>query len=109
MFNDHVAYFAESLCSHFGVVDPEIFERHLATHYRASNHPSSQKYIDSAWYGLRNAVFASGCRTVLARTVGYKAATETAIGFFRNAMSVYAELLFAQPSIVATQALVVMV
>ena len=107
--NDLAAYFAESLESHFGVVDPEAFEQQLTAHYRTCNRQSSPTSVDGAWYALRNAVFTSGSRTVLARMAGYKAATKTAMGFFRNAMSVYAELIYSQRSVMATQALVVMV
>jgi hypothetical protein len=109
VINDLAAYFAESLESHFGVVDPEAFEQQLTAHYRTCNRQSSPTSVDGAWYALRNAVFSSGSRADLARKAGYKDATKTAMGFFRNAMSVYAELIYSRPSVMATQALVVMV
>lgn len=64
---------------------------------------------DPSWYALRNVVYASGCRIKASKTESYLEACEASWGYFENALSVYADLLFLESSMVAMQALVLMV
>lgn len=99
-----IAYFEGSPETPFGIVNRLRFESRLQAHYQGSDSDD-----DPAWYALRNAVFASGCRVDLARTGTFSEACQTSWGFFGNALSVHTELLYFRTSLLAIQALAVMV
>lgn len=64
---------------------------------------------EPAWYALRNAIYASGCRLQLAKRRTFREVYRTAWGYFENALSVHTELLYFRSSLLAVQALTVMV
>ena len=64
---------------------------------------------DPAWYALRNAVYASGCRIELSKYASIQEANQSAWGYFENALSVHTEILYFRASIVGVQALTLMV
>lgn len=64
---------------------------------------------DPAWYALRNAVYASGCRILVNRSMGFQAAQEQAWPFFENALSVQSQVLYWQTTVIGVQAFAVMV
>jgi hypothetical protein len=61
------------------------------------------------WHALRNVVFASGCRIEMCRSRSFQEAAKHAWGYFENALSVYARLLFFKTSITGVQVLTLMV
>ena len=66
---------------------------------------------DPSWFALRNAVYAAGYRYVLSRdtSVSFVTAQAQAWQYFKNALSVFTELLFGHSGVTAVQALAVMV
>lgn len=64
---------------------------------------------DPAWYALRNAIYAAGCRLELSKRGNFREAYQTAWNFFENALAVHTELLYFHTSLLAVQALTVMV
>lgn len=64
---------------------------------------------EPAWYALRNAIYASGCRIEMAKRASFREAREAAWLWFENALSVHSELLYWQPTVIGVQALTVMV
>jgi hypothetical protein len=54
-------------------------------------------------------VFAAGCRIELCKSKSFQEAARHAWGYFENALSVYARLLFYKTSITGVQVLTLMV
>ncbi|KAH8807431.1 hypothetical protein F5884DRAFT_899829 [Xylogone sp. PMI_703] len=125
------AYFEEAYGTWFGIVDPEEFEEQINDHFETFNrdrsapqtsfllqdedhhqqteHPSQQSdQENSAWYALRNAVFAAGSRVVLAKTAGYQTAHEVSCGYLGNCLATFADLLYTQTGLMGIQALALM-
>jgi hypothetical protein len=92
-----------------GIVCRTSFEARLRIHYQQGFMPSAES--DPAWYALRNAIFATGCRSSLAKepSGGFRVAHRRSWKYFQNALSVYTELHFARTGLMAVQALTVMV
>ncbi|KIW99291.1 uncharacterized protein Z519_00954 [Cladophialophora bantiana CBS 173.52] len=99
------AYFERSVDSIFEVVYRPEFESHLRRHFE-----NRQSNDDPAWYALRNAVYASGCRLhhCESHAASFTNIQEEAWGYFSNALSVHSELLLRSPSLRAVRALLAM-
>ncbi|KIX06974.1 uncharacterized protein Z518_04950 [Rhinocladiella mackenziei CBS 650.93] len=99
------AYFERSVDSLFEVVYRPEFEWHLRGHLE-----NTYRNDDPAWYALRNAVYASGCR--LYHSANHAACftriQDEAWRYFSNALSVHSELLLRSPSQRAVRALLAM-
>lgn len=99
----HSAYFEEAPEIAFGIVDRPWFESRLRAHISATI-PD-----DKAWYALRNVLWACGCRIMLSKTASFREASQASWALFENALSVYTEVLFLRTSMMAVQALILMV
>ncbi|KIW31163.1 uncharacterized protein PV07_02832 [Cladophialophora immunda] len=97
------AYFERAPDAVFGVVDKSWFNARLQNQL---NNPGIDE--DPAWYALRNAVYAVGCRLELSRRANFREAYRTAWSYFENALAVHTELLYFRTSLLAVQALTVM-
>lgn len=100
------AYFEECYYSVFGIVHRPDFESRLRAQF--SKFPGFED--DPSWFALRNTVYASGCRIVLAKdlSVSFTEAQARAWRFFENALSVHTELLYTPTGLTAVQALALM-
>lgn len=103
------SYFEDTRDVAFGIVSRPVFEARLRTHFE--NHPGTLLDSDSSWYALRNAIYAAGCRTAMARENPGPFCVGQGYGwqYFQNALSVHTELLFCRTNFMAVQALAVMV
>jgi hypothetical protein len=101
------AYFEQSHDRICGVVYRPDFEARLRQHFE-NGCPINE---DAAWYALRNAVYAEGCRSAGCKESGqnFSKIQAEAARYFENAVSVLTELLFTQSDLMAVQAVVVMV
>lgn len=101
------AFFEHSHDSVFGVVFRPDFEARLRAHLQNAN----QDDEDVAWYALRNAVYAIGCRTVMAmdRTRDFSEIQQESLRLFHNSFFVLLDLLYMPSGLMAVQALIVMV
>ena len=97
------AYFDDSPENAFGIVERSWFESRLRAHFSGAT-PDNR-----AWYALRNALWACGCRIVLFRTSGFREASQTSWALFENALSVLPDILFFRASMTGLQALILMV
>lgn len=97
------AYFDEAPEVAFGVIEREWFETRLRAQYNGT------RADDYAWFALRNVVWASGSRIVLSKTANFRTASQTSRALFENALSVYTEIQFLRASMVAVQALILLV
>lgn len=102
-----IAFFEHSHDSVFGVVYRPDFEVRLDLHFQNAG-PQNE---DVAWYALRNAVYAVGCRASAAMegTRSFAEVDQESLHYFYNAYSVYSDLLFTASGLMAVQALLVMV
>ncbi|KAK6365277.1 hypothetical protein LTS17_011510 [Exophiala oligosperma] len=102
------SYFEDTRDVAFGIVSRPVFEARLRTHFE--NHPGTLLDSDSSWYALRNAIYAAGCRTAMARENPGPFCVGQGYGwqYFQNALSVHTELLFCRTNFMAVQALAVM-
>jgi hypothetical protein len=100
----YVAYFEVSLDASLGILHRPWFEQQLAAHYAGLLCDSGP-----TWHALRNVVFAAGCRIELCKSKSFQEAARHAWGYFENALSVYARLLFYKTSITGAQVLTLMV
>lgn len=98
------AYFDEALDAALGAVHRPWFEAQLKAHFSGAINDT-----DPAWYALRNAVYASGCRIDASKYKSCQEANQLAWGWFENALSVHTEILYFRTSIVGVQALTLMV
>lgn len=105
--NRAIAFFDHSHDSVFGVVHRPDFEARLTLHLQNAG-PQNE---DIAWYALRNAVYAVGCRTRAAidGTGSFADALQESLRYFYNAFSVFSDLIFMPSGLMAVQALLVMV
>ena len=96
----------------FGIVHRPTFENELRTHFGKDDH-NSDREPDPGWYALRNAVYAAGCRIIEMRNAikGTKtnAMSNQSWKYFSNALSVHSDLLYYRTSLMAVQALAMMV
>jgi hypothetical protein len=101
-----LAYFEDSFEAHYGVVHRSDFEDRLARHFQNGGAPD-----DSSWYALRNVVYATGCRTLLAKQKGltWSEVHRRSWPYFENALSVHVDLLYTQTGLSAVRALAAMV
>ncbi|EXJ63292.1 uncharacterized protein A1O5_11613 [Cladophialophora psammophila CBS 110553] len=97
------AYFERAPDAVFGVVNKNWFNARLQSQL---NNPNVDD--DPAWYALRNAVYAVGCRFELSGRASFRKAYRTAWSYFENALAVHTELLYFRTSLFAVQALTVM-
>jgi hypothetical protein len=65
-----VVYFEETPEQAFGILERAPFESRLRAHL------SGTLPDDKAWYGLRNVVWASACRTMLSKTASFREASQ---------------------------------
>lgn len=88
------------------VYRPE-FENHLRRFFE--NNQAREN--DVAWYALRNAVYAVGCRSAAAveNKKDFVEIQQESVQYFHNAFSVHSDLLYMPNGLMAIQALVVMV
>lgn len=98
------AYFDRGTEAPFGFIDRSTFEARLEKHFRARTTDD-----DPTWFALRNAIYASGSRLVLAKTTNFREASQVAWNYFSNALSAQTEMIYFQTSLTAIQALTVMV
>lgn len=103
------AYFDDATNSMFQFINRETFETKLAAYHNEDQTRAEQD--NAAWYALRNAVFATGCRKTISEQSNPRAskAQVQSWKYFQNALSVFAELAFDDASILNVQALTVMV
>lgn len=105
------AYFEEDPDSIFGIIHQPTFENSLRAYFRRVGSPDSDS--DPAWYALRNVVYAAGCRIVDTRAMGkgfrHSIVLSRSWKFFLNALSAHTDLLYCRTSLMAVQALVMMV
>ncbi|KAJ5632774.1 fungal-specific transcription factor domain-containing protein [Penicillium lividum] len=99
-------YFENSQDSIFGVIIRSDFDSRLRVHFQDPNRSDE----DLAWYALRNAVYAVGCRTAASMdgTRDFAEILSESMRFFHNAFFVLSELLFMPSGLMAIQALIVM-
>ncbi|KAK5731725.1 hypothetical protein LTS12_027226 [Elasticomyces elasticus] len=99
------AFYDDSWEANLGVIDREDFEMHLHAY-----HGNQKIENESAWFALRNTVFACGYRSLLAKDPSISFATSQAEAgrYFRNALSVLADILVPPSSLIAVRALTLM-
>ncbi|KAJ5624438.1 hypothetical protein N7510_000747 [Penicillium lagena] len=87
------------------VYRPE-FEAQLRLHFQRPRSPDE----DVAWYALRNAIYAVGCRAAAStgNAKDFHQIQQKSLKFFHNAFSVYTNLLYMPSGLTAVQALVIM-
>ncbi|KAK4499510.1 hypothetical protein PRZ48_010025 [Zasmidium cellare] len=95
-------YFSNSPEAAFGIVNQTWFNARLQAHF---DHARD----DSAWYALRNALLAAGCRIYLSRSAGFREAKRASWALFENAMACLPNLLLYSSSVIGVQALTLMV
>lgn len=90
-----------------GVVYRPEFEAQLRLHFQRPRSPDE----DVAWYALRNAVYAVGCRAAASAGIvkDFRQTQQKSLKFFHNAFSVYTSLLYMPSGLTAVQTLVIMV
>lgn len=90
----------------FDAVHKPEFERLLRAHLAGK-----MPYRDSAWYALRNVVYATGCRIYRSQspTANFAEVEREARTYFSNALSVRDELLLMKPSLRSVRAFLAMV
>ena len=101
------AYFEQTFESAFDIIDRASFESRLTTQLEGVV-PDE----DTAWYALRNVVYAFGCRasTFKEREPNtWPEAQSKAWRFFENAFAVHTELVYFRSNVSAVQALLIMV
>jgi hypothetical protein len=94
----------------FAVVSRASFESRLRAYFK--NTLISARDDDVAWYALRNAIYASGCRSHLlvgASNAKFRVGIGHGWQFFQNAMAVLTELVYEATSLMTLQALIIMV
>ncbi|EXJ70411.1 uncharacterized protein A1O5_06479 [Cladophialophora psammophila CBS 110553] len=97
------AFFEEGLESALGIVHRPWFDTQLKGYF-----DGDVMDTDPAWYALRNAIYAFGCRIELSNCGSFQEANQSAWGYFENALSVHTEMLYFRTSIVGVQALTLM-
>jgi len=101
------AFFDEGLDAVYGVLHRPALEARLRSHFEQGYKTSH----DPAWYALRNAIYALGCRISLSADHNPKAFTEarkTAWRYFENALSVHTYLIYYQTGLDSIRALLLM-
>ncbi|OQU95201.1 Fungal specific transcription factor domain-containing protein [Cladophialophora immunda] len=101
------AYFEDSTNTIFSMLLRSTFEARLRQHFRQLH---SSQMEDPAWFALRNAVYATGCRCLLANSSSptFEQAESEAWQLFRNALAVFGEIIFGHSGLTAIQALTIM-
>ncbi|KAF2164487.1 hypothetical protein M409DRAFT_25365 [Zasmidium cellare ATCC 36951] len=94
-------YFSNAPEAAFRIVDQAWFNARLKAHF---DHARD----DSAWYALRNALLAAGCRIHLSKTAGFREAKRASWALFENAMACLPNLLLYSSSMIGVQALTLM-
>jgi hypothetical protein len=102
--DDLIAYFEVSLDASLGILHRPWFEQQLSAHLAGTLDDPGP-----TWHALRNVVFAAGCRIEMCKSQPFQKAAKHAWGYFENALSVYARLLFFKTSITGVQVLTLMV
>jgi hypothetical protein len=103
-----IAYFDESPDTVYGIVDRASFEARLHEHFL----DGAKLEADPAWYALRNAIYAYGCRIELSKNGHHRSFAESrgqAWQYFTNALSVHTDLIYTRTDLSAIQALLIMV
>ncbi|KEF57046.1 uncharacterized protein A1O9_07236 [Exophiala aquamarina CBS 119918] len=98
-------YFEDSFEAFYGVVYRPEFETRLVQHFERGTSDD-----DASWYALRNVVYATGCRTFLAKQnlLSWAEIQRRSWPFFENSLSVYVELLYTPTGLSAVRALAAM-
>ncbi|KAK4893289.1 hypothetical protein LTR27_008412 [Elasticomyces elasticus] len=99
------AFYDDSWEANLGVIDRQDFEMHLQAY-----HGNQKIENESAWFALRNTVFACGYRSLLAKDPSTSFATSQAEAgrYFKNALSVLSAILVPPSSLIAVRALTLM-
>lgn len=102
-------YFEEDIDSTYGIVHRHTFENMLRTYFKKDGH--SEMDTDPAWYAIRNVIYAAGCRIIDVKESSSRKTTLSPRSwrYFLNALSVHTDLLYYRTSLMAVQALVMMV
>lgn len=105
-----VAFFEACYEAGFGAVHRSTFEDLLKKHFQRGLE-AAESEDDPCWYALRNVVYATGCRKILAQdtSISFMHAQAQAWGFFENALSVLRDLVFFPTGLTGVQALALMV
>lgn len=103
------AYFDLDPEAAYSIVSRQSFENRLRAHF--SERAECDTDHDPGWYALRNAVYAAGCRM---QAVQQNAPSPAILltrswNFFLNALSKHTQLMYCRASLIAVQALAVMV
>ncbi|KAJ9614387.1 hypothetical protein H2200_002523 [Cladophialophora chaetospira] len=98
------AYFEDSFEALFGVVYRPEFEARLGEHFKGSCED------DPSWYALRNVVYATGCRTYLAKqkSCSWTEAQHRSWPYFENALASQFDLLYTPTGLAAVRAIAAM-
>ena len=84
------------------------FEARLRQHFRQDQYSQTE---DPSWFALRNTVYATGCRCLLANSTSltFEEVENKAWQLFCNALSVFGGMIFSHSGLTAIQALTLMV
>ncbi len=101
-----IAFYQNCWEADIGIIDRTDFDTLMQAHDR-----NQALKNDPAWFALRNVIFASGYRSLLAKdsTVSFASAHAKAGSYFENALSVLSKLLLTPASVMAVRALALMV
>lgn len=101
------AFFDHCFEAILGIVHRPEFEARLRAHFEQGPDPPAK---DTAWYALRNTVYASGCRQLLLknRSMPFAEAQAHAFQYFDRALRVHTELIYGPPTLEAVRALTAM-
>ncbi|OQU98882.1 Fungal specific transcription factor domain-containing protein isoform 2 [Cladophialophora immunda] len=99
------AYFERSVDNLWESVYRPDFERHLRAHLSGK-----VQYDDPAWYALRNAVYAGGCRIYRSQfpEANPSDVQRESWSYFSNSLSVHSKLLLTKPTLRSVRALLTM-
>jgi hypothetical protein len=103
-------YFEKAPDAPFDIIVRSRFEARLRTHFDGAG--TSEQDEDSAWYALRNVVYAQGCRLELGNkgySFNYTKPQIAGWQYFENSLSKHSELCFSRTGLMAVQALLCMV
>ncbi|KAJ5203753.1 fungal-specific transcription factor domain-containing protein [Penicillium cinerascens] len=107
---DHGCLSALVLAYNGSVIFGAVFRPDFETRLRAHLQDPNQHDEDVAWYALRNAVYAVGCRTAgsMDGSRNFSEVQQESLRFFHNAFFVLSDLLFMPSGLMAVQALLAM-
>ncbi|KAH7133890.1 fungal-specific transcription factor domain-containing protein [Dactylonectria macrodidyma] len=98
------AYFEDSAISTFYLINRQSFEARLIWHFE--NPSTSQD--DSVWFAVRNIVFATGCRALMAKSHSWTESQSQSWKYFENALHVETDLIHGEYGFAAIRVLLAM-